>query len=144
MVKRVPVMDLLLTSPPTQQNRDLAKAIAAVDRRPTVICEPIEPNKAAEPTSKPAPKHGLQATSTRRVLVITALGGLLIASITVLTSSSSPPATMTSSSPPRGADAVAHARSGDCLSWPKNSPEDARVVDCGDTHLFEVAESVTM
>jgi len=36
------------------------------------------------------------------------------------------------------------AHTGDCLSWPKNSPDQAHLVDCNAEHLFEVAQSVDM
>jgi hypothetical protein len=35
----------------------------------------------------------------------------------------------------------ADAARGNCLSWPPGEPEHARVVECGDEHLFEVAGS---
>jgi Septum formation len=141
MVERAPVMDVLLSEPPTQQNCDLAKAIAAVERGPSVIAEQAQP--AQSPGPRPQPRS-LEATHTRRVLAITALGALLIGSITVLTSSSSQSSAITATGATRNEDVFNSARSGDCLSWPKNQPEDAYFVNCGGRHLFEVAESVDM
>jgi predicted heme/steroid binding protein len=91
--------------------------------------------------------QSLHATSTRRALLLTALGGLLIAGlITALPSrdGSSGLTASTISLGPRGNDTFDHAKSGTCLNWPERTPDAAEIVDCKDEHRFEVAESVDM
>ncbi|MGE2717525.1 septum formation family protein, partial [Mycolicibacterium litorale] len=93
--------------------------------------------------------HSLQATSTRRALLLTALGGLLIAGVvTALPRSEGANGPGLSASAialgPRGNDTFNHAKSGDCLNWPERNPDGAQIVDCKDEHRFEVAESVDM
>jgi predicted heme/steroid binding protein len=93
--------------------------------------------------------RSLQAAPTRRGLLLTALGGLLIAGlITAL------PAGEDGKSPigliggtalgARGSDTFDHARSGDCLNWPERTPDAAQIVDCTDEHRFEVSEAIDM
>ena len=106
----------------------------------------------AEPAETPdqknsGPLRALQAPSTRRVLLLTALGGLRIAGVVTAL--------------PLGARGVlggagdgvglgvnptfANAKPGDCLNWPDGGSADAAsIVDCKDDHRFEVAESVDM
>ena len=91
--------------------------------------------------------RSLQAESTRRALLLTALGGLLIAGlITALPQSegSNGLTASTISLGPRGNDTFKHAKAGDCLNWPDRTPDSAELVDCKDDHRFEVAESVDM
>jgi predicted heme/steroid binding protein len=93
--------------------------------------------------------HSLQATSTRRALLLTALGGLLIAGlVTALPRSEGANGPGLSASAitlgPRGNDTFNHAKGGDCLNWPERNPDGAQIVDCSDEHRFEVAESVDM
>lgn len=90
----------------------------------------------------------LQSNSTRRGLLLTALGGLLIAGMV----------TAFPGGPGQGPIGLAtgtalggrtnatfdSAKAGDCLSWPERTPDDAKVVDCNDEHRFEVAESIDM
>jgi hypothetical protein len=96
--------------------------------------------------------RGLQATATRRALLLTALGGLLIAGLVTAIpvgsgsgrlagyiGSNAVPSTGTKSDA-----AFNRAKSGDCLMWPDTTPESASIVDCADDHKFEVAESVDM
>jgi predicted heme/steroid binding protein len=92
----------------------------------------------------------LQATATRRALLLTALGGLLIAGlVTALPIGGGPgrlagyidPVPATGS---KGNDAFNHATGGDCLMWPDRTPEAAIIIDCKDEHRFEVAESIDM
>ena len=86
----------------------------------------------------------LQAASTRRVLLLTALGGLLIAGVVTALPFGARSAL--------GADGVglgtnptfANAKPGDCLNWPENSADAATIIDCKDDHRFEVAESVDL
>ncbi len=98
-------------------------------------------------TPKVAWWRSLHATSTRRALLLTALGGLLIAG--VLTAL--PPGEGPNTGPAgaitlglRGAETFGKAKSGDCLNWPERNPDAAEVVDCKGEHRFEVAESVDM
>ena len=90
----------------------------------------------------------LQASSTRRALLLTALGGLLIAGlITALPRSADGSSPLTAGAAvlgPRGNDTLAHAKSGDCLNWPERTPDGAQLVPCTDEHRFEVAETIDM
>jgi hypothetical protein len=95
----------------------------------------------------------LQATATRRALLLTALGGLLIAGLVtalpVAGNGSGRLAGYMDSNPvpTTGAKSDAafnRAASGDCLMWPDVTPESARIVSCADDHKFEVAESIDM
>ncbi|BBX67759.1 septum formation family protein [Mycolicibacterium psychrotolerans] len=91
--------------------------------------------------------HSLQAESTRRALLLTALGGLLIAGIITALPQADPAGGLTANSislGPRGNDTFDHAKSGDCLNWPERTPDAAEIVDCTAEHRFEVAESVDM
>jgi predicted heme/steroid binding protein len=100
-----------------------------------------------QPSGRVAWWQSLHATSTRRALLLTALGGLLIAGfITALPGGdgSNGLTASTISLGPRGNDTFNHAKSGDCLSWPDRTPDAAEIVDCKDEHRFEVAESVDM
>lgn len=102
----------------------------------------------APPSERVAWWHSLQATSTRRALLLTALGGLLIAGlITALPQSDDAVPGLNNSAislGPRGNETFSHAKNGDCLSWPERTPDAAQIVDCKDDHRFEVAESVDM
>jgi predicted heme/steroid binding protein len=100
-----------------------------------------------QPSERAAWWQSLHATSTRRALLLTALGGLLIAGlITALPSKdgSNGPTANSISLGPRGNDTFNHAKAGDCLNWPDRTPDAAEIVDCKDDHRFEVAESVDM
>jgi hypothetical protein len=96
------------------------------------------------------PGHGggsLHATSTRRVLLLTALGGLLIAGVvTALPMAHRGPlaAAGITEGTAASSPAFADAKPGDCLNWPDNAPDAATIVDCGGEHRFEVAESVDL
>ena len=95
-----------------------------------------------------------QASSAQRALLLTALGGLLIAgTLTALGSWAGPLAGRSGGQDsPLAAEraataaesAFADAKPGDCLTWPDNQPEAAAIVPCSDDHRFEVAESVDM
>jgi hypothetical protein len=120
------------------------------------------PDQDESPTSQPglrlprvewltALQGSLHASATRRALLLTALGGLLIAGlVTALPITGSGSGRLTGfidPVPPTGAkgnDAFNHASDGDCLMWPDRMPEAATIVDCKDEHRFEVAESVDM
>jgi predicted heme/steroid binding protein len=93
----------------------------------------------------------LHASTTRRALLLTALGGLLIAGlITALPIDGERPGGLTAYTAPvpstgaKGTEAFNHAVRGDCLMWPRGLPESATIVDCKDEHRFEVAASVDM
>jgi predicted heme/steroid binding protein len=91
--------------------------------------------------------RSLQATSTRRTLLLTALGGLLIAGLITALSHSEGADALTANAialGPRGNDTFDHAKAGDCLNWSGRTPDGAEIVDCKDEHRFEVAESVDM
>ena len=97
--------------------------------------------------------RGLQATATRRALLLTALGGLLIAGlVTAIPAIGNRPGQLagyidSDPVPSTGAKSDAafnRAASGDCLMWPNTTPEAASIVSCADDHRFEVAESIDM
>ncbi len=109
----------------------------------------LEHTVAAEAEPRPQPVrwwHSLRAESTRRALLLTALGGLLIAGvITALPQTEQNGLTAsTISLGPRGNETFKHAAAGNCLNWPDRTPDEAQIVDCKDEHRFEVAESVDM
>ncbi|BBY58252.1 hypothetical protein MSAR_13880 [Mycolicibacterium sarraceniae] len=88
-----------------------------------------------------------QATSTRRALLLTALGALLIAGVvTALPIGFNNRLAGYAGSDPlsgfKGTAAFANAKAGNCLNWPGKDPDSATIVDCKNDHRFEVAESV--
>jgi predicted heme/steroid binding protein len=100
-----------------------------------------------QPSGRVAWWQSLQAASTRRALLLTALGGLLIAGLITALPQGDGSNGLTASSialGPRGNDTFNHAKSGNCLNWPDRTPDAAEIVDCKDEHRFEVAESVDM
>lgn len=109
------------------------------------------PDHPAERPARLAWLHSLRASSTRRALLLTALGGLLIAGIVVAVPigdgrsgrlfSYIDPVPSTGAN---GNDPFNHATSGDCLMWPDRTPEAATIVNCRGEHKFEVAKSVDM
>lgn len=115
---------------------------------------------ASEQDEAPADRRGLrqraawltslQASATRRGLLLTALGGLLIAGLVTALPIGGGPGRLTGYIDPvpptgvKGNDAFNRASRGDCLMWPDRMPEAATIVDCKDEHRFEVAESVDM
>ena len=92
----------------------------------------------------------LQASATRRALLLTALGGLLIAGLVTALPIGGGPGRLTGYIDPvpptgtKGNDAFNRAASGNCLMWPDRMPEAANLVDCKDDHRFEVSESIDM
>ncbi len=93
--------------------------------------------------------HGMHVTGTQRALVLTALGGLLIAGIlTVMPEGALGPAGLGFNNgrvnASRVSDTLDHAKPGDCLNWPDRSPDAVEIVDCKNEHRFEVAESLDM
>ncbi|HJT91193.1 MAG TPA: septum formation family protein, partial [Mycobacterium sp.] len=110
--------------------------------REEMLAEEVE-----QPSGRVAWWQSLQAASTRRALLLTALGGLLIAGLITALPQGEGGTGLTASSialGPRGNDTFNHAKSGDCLNWPDRTPDAAEIVDCKDEHRFEVAESVDM
>ena len=104
-------------------------------------------DEAEHPTPKVTWWRSLHATSTRRALLLTALGGLLIAGVLTALPSEGNGNGLQSNAITlglRGAETFGKAKTGDCLNWPERTPDDAKVVDCKDEHRFEVAESVDM
>ena len=102
-------------------------------------------DEAEHPTPKVAWWRSLHATSTRRALLLTALGGLLIAGVlTALPRGDGPSTPGAITLGMRGAETFGKSKSGDCLNWPERNPDAAEVVDCKGEHRFEVAESVDM
>ncbi|KUH73884.1 hypothetical protein AU184_23915 [Mycolicibacterium novocastrense] len=116
--------------------------------RPFGEHDPADPQQGdTQASERVAWWTSLHATPTRRALVLTALGGLLIAGlITALpqTDGASGLTASTISLGPRGNETFEHAKAGDCLNWPDRTPDAAEIVDCGQEHRFEVAESVDM
>jgi hypothetical protein len=92
----------------------------------------------------------LQASATRRALLLTALGGLLIAGLVTALPIGGGPGRLAGYIDPvpptgsKGNDAFNRATGGNCLMWPDRMPEAATIVDCKDDHRFEVAESIDM
>lgn len=114
--------------------------------------EPFLHEEAAEPAE---PKRRLawlrdaQLTPTRRALLLTALGGLMIAGvITVLpdTAAGGRLAGLSSGAGGLGRSnsTFDHAASGSCLNWPDRVPDAAQIVDCTTEHRFEVAEAIDL
>jgi hypothetical protein len=138
--------------------------VPAEPGEPATSVAPAEPTDGSAPDG-PAPAdeqagsrrqrglQALQAGSTRRGLLLFALGGLLIAGLVIAIPAvgtgpgrlagyigSNPiPSTGSKNSP-----AFNRASSGDCLMWPEGTPESATVVNCTADHRFEVAESIDM
>lgn len=87
---------------------------------------------------------------TRRALLLTALGGLMIAGVITVLPDSAAGGRLAGLNAGTGAlglrsnSTFDNAKSGDCLSWPERTPDAAQVVDCTTEHRFEVAESVDM
>jgi hypothetical protein len=107
---------------------------------------PLE-SEAVPPPPRAPWWRSLQAASTRRALLLTALGGLLIAGLITAIPQQQGPGSLTASTislGPRGNETFEHAKAGDCLNWPERTPDEAEIVDCKDEHRFEVAESVDM
>ncbi len=96
--------------------------------------------------------RGLQPTATRRALLLTALGGLLIAGLATAMPAGTGPGRLAGyidinpvpSTGTKGDATFNRANRGDCLTWPDATPEAAGIVNCADDHKFEVAESVDM
>ncbi|QEM44163.1 septum formation family protein [Mycolicibacterium grossiae] len=112
---------------------------------------PIEDYPADDGTPSPARPawwRSLQSNGTRRGLLLTALGGLLIAGvITALpVGAGDGPIGLTGTAlgGARSTDTFDQAKRGDCLDWPERTPDSAKIVDCANDHRFEVAEAIDM
>jgi predicted heme/steroid binding protein len=132
------------SSPPSDETSDLAQALAALERAQSAAGEPIK-RLALWPPLIPG------STSTRRARRVRVLGGLLLGGVIVALALAVGDANygLMRDDPHPQADGQAtvvfnNARSGDCLTWPNNKPNQPAFVDCKDDHLFEVAESVDM
>ncbi len=126
-------------SEPTHTGTPTDTGEPAHNGEPIQISEPTPASELTQPFAARSKGGTPRTNSTRRALAITGLGGLLIAGVTVITTSGS--GTGPSANGP-GGGAFENARAGDCLSWPKNSPDQAHLVDCSADHLFEVAQAV--
>ncbi|OMC07341.1 hypothetical protein A5735_03025 [Mycolicibacter heraklionensis] len=130
----------------------------------------MEPmSEAADQENPPAKRvswrRTLPAAPTRRALLLTALGGLLIAGlITVvpvlgegsagllgrLNAEPVPVVAGKGAGPGlglgtvKGNEAIDRAVAGDCLNWPENDLDAATIVSCAEEHKFEVSGPVDM
>lgn len=107
-----------------------------------------EAGSGSDDASSGTGSRPVHPTSARRALLLTALGGLLIAgAVIALPVGHKGPLAATALPEGMSApvnDTFANAKPGDCLNWPDNSPDLATIVDCAEDHRFEVAESVDM
>ncbi len=141
-------------APADDASPEPAEAAEPTRELPAVPAEPAE--AAEEMADSPAGfrwPRGLQATATRRALLLTALGGLLIAGlVTAIPTVGTGPGRLAGyidsdpvpSTGTRSNAAFNHAASGDCLMWPDGNPDATSIVKCADDHRFEVAESLDM
>ncbi len=119
---------------------------------------PVPPSEGAADESRaglgwPRPLGAVRARAARRGLLLTALGGLMIAGlVTAIPVGGTGPGRLAGyldgnpvpSTGTKSDAALNRADTGDCLMWPDLSPESAAIVNCADDHKFEVAESVDM
>lgn len=108
-----------------------------------------DPDSAGEPQARTRWWQSLQAASTRRALLLTALGGLLIAGlVTALPRGADGTSPLSASAAilgdVRGSATFDHVKAGDCLNWPERTPDAAEITACTDEHRFEVAETIDM
>lgn len=136
---------------PCQNGADVGRARAG----PRRSRRPGQPphGEAEQPLPGPRWPRALRASATRRALLLTALGGLLIAGlVTAIPAVGRAPERLAgyiASNPVPSTGAKINASfnrvaSGDCLMWPDGTPEFAAIVSCADEHRFEVAESIDM
>jgi hypothetical protein len=101
-----------------------------------------------EPESDGHRGRGATSTSARRALLLTALGGLLIAGsvIALPIRDKGPLAAVVPGEQlaPALDSTFAEAKTGYCLNWPDNALDAAVIVDCKDDHRFEVTEALDM
>ena len=121
--------------------------------QPTTVLPAVPTEEPAESAAGFRWPRGLQATATRRALLLTALGGLIIAGlVTAIPAVGTGPGRLAGyidndpvpSTGTRSNAAFSRAASGDCLMWPDGNPDAAKVVKCTEDHRFEVAESLDM
>ena len=144
-----PIADL--AAAPVDPPGERAAADAPTSELPAVPAAPAEePADSSDGFRWP---RGLQATATRRALLLTALGGLIIAGlVTAIPAVGTGPGRLAGyidsdpvpSTGARSNTAFSHAASGDCLMWPDGNPDAASIVKCTEDHRFEVAESLDM
>jgi predicted heme/steroid binding protein len=166
-----PMSDAPEEAVPTGESEPIGEPVADLADAPAdPPSEPASPEHADEPTGElpveaaepqetadsPAGfrwPRGLQASATRRALLLTALGGLLVAGlVTAIPAVSTGPGRLAGylgsdpvpSTGTRSNAAFSHAASGDCLMWPDGNPDAASIVKCTEDHRFEVAESLDM
>jgi predicted heme/steroid binding protein len=129
-----------------------AASVGPIDE-PTIVLPAVPAQPAEEVPAGFRWPRGLQATATRRALLLTALGGLLIAGlVTAIPAVGTGPGRLAGyidsdpvpSTGTRSNAAFSRAASGDCLMWPEGNPDAASIVKCSDDHRFEVAESLDM
>ncbi|QNI09107.1 septum formation family protein [Mycobacterium kubicae] len=122
----------------------------APEQEPLPVADPVSP--VDEPAAGFRWPRGLQATATRRALLLTALGGLLIAGVVTAIPEVATGGRLTGymdnnpvpSTNSKTNAAFNRATSGSCLNWPDGTPESASIVNCADDHRFEVAASIDM
>jgi hypothetical protein len=126
-------------SPPREETGDLFATIEALEPRQLPTSEP--------PQQPPEPRTGfLHGASARRglglVLICLLAGGVIalleLGGKAVVRGNTGYNATE------RAGVVFSSARSGNCLAWPPNTPDQPTFVSCADDHLFEVAASVGM
>lgn len=133
----------------------MERMLDAPEQDPAPVEAPAEEPAAEveQPTAGVRWPRGLQASSTRRALLLTALGGLLIAGlVTALPAVGTMPGRLVGLSDNSPATSTGgkinstfnRAASGNCLTWPEGKPDAATIVGCTDDHRFEVAESIDM
>jgi predicted heme/steroid binding protein len=141
-------MERMLNAPDDQ----LAPPEGATEEPAAGAAEAPAPAALKPPAGFQWPR-ALQPTATRRALLLTALGGLLIAGVvTAIPAVGTGPGRLNGYGdsdpvPSTGAKtngAFNRAHTGDCLTWPDSTPEAASIVTCADDHKFEVAESIDM
>ncbi len=140
-----------LAGAPADPSGERPAADAPTSELPAVPAAPAEePADSSDGFRWP---RGLQATATRRALLLTALGGLIIAGlVTAIPAVGTGPGRLAGyidgdpvpSTGARSNAAFSHAASGDCLTWPDGNPDAASIVKCTEDHRFEVAESLDM
>jgi hypothetical protein len=144
VVERVSLTDIMLAKELTEQTRDLALAIAAVDRTPSSGGEPTEPPAKRKQQRSPQ----AAATSTQRALGIVALGALLVGGVTVLTShakSHSGLATAAGTSNVAELDPSKVWPAGTCLGIEPASGHPTGVpVDCSAPHAEEITGAANL
>jgi|HigsolmetaAR206D_1030411.scaffolds.fasta_scaffold01792_4 uncharacterized membrane protein YgcG len=110
---------------------------------------PIENDLPAESEPRSSWWRNLQraSASTRRGLLLTALGALMIAGVVTVLPTGDSNTGLTASTislGARGHKVFDEAGPGDCLTWPEDNPTAAELVDCAQEHRFEVAAAIDL